>query len=100
MTQKKRQRGNFAHAGGVLLLVAGFVAEFDVFVLWDAHAHPNFPNSKGVQVASSTVHGAAIHGLAEQQREVRSAGYLEQVIAARADRLVEGVYLECTGARN
>jgi restriction-modification system family protein len=90
--QQKRQRGNFAHATGVLLLVVGFVAEFDVFVLWDVHAHPNFPNSKGVQVASGTVHGAAIHGLAEQQRELRSAGYREQVIAARADRLVEGVH--------
>jgi len=89
--QKKRQRGDFAHAPGALLLVVGFVSAFDVFVLWDAYAHRNFPNSKGVQVASSTVHGAAIHGLAEQPRDVRSAGYREQVIAARADKLVEGV---------
>lgn len=89
--QKRGQRGQFAHVAGVLLLVAGFVSEFDVFVLWDAHAHQNFPNSKGVQVASGTVHRAAIHGLAEQPREVRSAGYREQVIVARADRLVEGV---------
>ena len=89
--QKRRQRGNFAHAAGVLVLVVGFVSEFDVFVLWDAHAHPNFPYSKGVQVASGTVHRAAYHGVAEQPREVRSVGYLEKVIAARTDRLVEGV---------
>ncbi len=89
--QKKRERGEFAHVAGVLVLVVGFVSAFDVFVLWDAYAHRNFPNSKGVQVASSTVHGAAIHGLAEQPRDVRSAGYREQVIAARADKLVEGV---------
>lgn len=90
--QKRKQRGNFVHAAGVLLLVVGFVSEFDVFVLWDAHAHPNFPYSKGVQVASGTVHGAAIHGVVEQPREVRSASYREQVIAVRADRLVEGVH--------
>lgn len=89
--QLSGQRGSFDHRPGAMVLVAGFVAEFEVFVLWDAHAHPSFPNFKGVQVASSTVHGAAIRGLAEQVREVRSSGYREHVVAARANRLADGV---------
>ncbi|WP_146231076.1 hypothetical protein [Micromonospora sicca] len=89
--QERRQRGQLARAPGALLVLAGFVVEFDVFVLWDANAHQDFPYSKGVQVAASTVHHAAIHGLAEQQRDVRGNGYREWVVAVRADRLTEGV---------
>lgn len=89
--QRARERGSLVHSAGALLLLVGFVSAFDVFVLWDAHAHQNFPFSKGIQVGASTVHQAAIHGLAEQQRDVRGAGYQEQVVAARADRLVQGV---------
>lgn len=89
--QQHRQRGQLDEEAGLLLLLGGFVAEFDVFVLWDANAHQDFPYSKGIQVAATTVHQAAVHGMAEQQRDVRASGYREHVIAVRTDRLVEGV---------
>ncbi len=89
--QRRRERGELALAPGAMLLLAGFVSEFDVFVLWDANAHQEFPYSKGVQVAAGTVHRAAIRGIAEQQRDIRGIGYREHVVAVRSDRLVEGI---------
>jgi hypothetical protein len=91
--QQKRQRGQLAMDGGSLVLLAGYVADFDVFVLWDARAHASFPYSKGIQVGASTVHQAAINGHCSQQRGLRSRSYLEQVLAVRTDRLVEGLRL-------
>ncbi|WP_207126853.1 hypothetical protein [Actinocatenispora comari] len=90
--QRRRQRACLALDPGVLVLLAGYVAEFDVFVFWDAIAHSEFPYSKGIQVSATTVHHAAIHGQGGQRREVRrSGGYPEQVLAVRADRLVTGL---------
>jgi hypothetical protein len=90
--QPRRARGQLSMEAGVLVLLAGYVAEFDVFVLWDAHAHQEFPYSKGIQVASRTVHEAAIRGQSEQRRGVRvSGGYPEQVLAVRTDQLVAGI---------
>jgi hypothetical protein len=89
--QQHRQRGQLDQEPGVFLVLAGFVAEFDVFVLWDTHAHQDFPYSKGVQVAATTVHQAAIRGHAEQTRDVRGSGYREQVVVTRSDRLVDGL---------
>lgn len=90
--QQRRQRGQLSLDPGFLVLLAGYIAEFDVFVFWDAPAHSEFPYSKGIQVGASTVHQAAIRGRCEQRRGVRRrAGYLEQVVAVRADRLLEGL---------
>lgn len=89
--QRRRQRGRLELDGDHLILLAGYIAEFTVFVLWDANAHADFPYSKGVQVGASTVHEAAIRGMGEQQRGVRSAGYEERVLAVRADKLVDGI---------
>ena len=91
--QKKRQRGQLKMDGDSLVLLAGYVAEFDVFVLWDARAHASFPYSKGIQVGASTVHQAAIKGHWSQVRGLRKESYLEQVLAVRTDRLVEGLRL-------
>jgi len=89
--QKAGDRGRLAVPTGGLLVLAGYVSEFKVFVLWDAQAHEEFPYSKGVQVGASTVHQAAIRGLVEQERRLRSAGRLEVVLAARADHLLAAV---------
>jgi hypothetical protein len=89
--QKAGDRGRLAVATGGLLVLAGYVTEFKVFVLWDAQAHEEFPYSKGVQVGASTVHQAAIRGLVEQERKIRSAGRTEVVLAARADHLLAAV---------
>jgi hypothetical protein len=91
--QARRQRAQLCLEAGWLVLLAGYVAEFDVFVLWDPHAHAEFPYSKGVQVAAATVHEAAIRGHSQQRRDVRVRGYPEQVVAVRADRLVDGLRL-------
>lgn len=90
--QQRRQRGQLSLDAGFLVLLAGYVAEFDVFVLWDANAHSEFPYSKGIQVGAPTVHLAAIHGYGEQQRGVRrSGGYAERVLAVRTEYLLEGL---------
>lgn len=86
--QKAGDRGHLEVPSGGLLVLAGYVSEFEVFVLWDARAHEEFPYSKGVQVGASTVHQAAIRGLVEQERKIRSAGRTEVVLAARADHLL------------
>lgn len=89
--QQRRQRGRLCQEAGWLVLLIGYVAEFDVFVLWDPHAHAEFPYSKGVQVAAATVHQAAILGHSLQRRDIRVRVYPEQVLAVRADRLVDGL---------
>lgn len=90
--QQTRQRGQLALEPGFLVLLAGYVAEFDVFVLWDANAHSDFPYSKGIQVGAPTVHQAAIHGQGQQRRGMRRGrGYIERVLAVRTDRLLEGL---------
>ncbi len=89
--QQHRQRGKLQMDSDCMVLLAGYVAEFDVFVLWDANAHAEFPYSKGIQVAAPTVHEAAIRGHSEQRRDVRGSGYSERVLAIRADRMVDGL---------
>jgi hypothetical protein len=91
--QRKGERGSLALEPNVFVLLAGYVAEFDVFVLWDAIVHSDFAFSKGVQVAAPAIHRAAIYGIGTQRRRVRpgSGTYIEQVVATRADRLEEGV---------
>ncbi|WP_299039882.1 hypothetical protein [uncultured Pseudokineococcus sp.] len=89
--QRAGERGQLDVPAQGLLLLAGYVSEFNVFVLWDASAHEQFPFSKGVQVGASTVHQAAITGLMEQGRTIRSAGRQEVVVAARHDHLVAAI---------
>lgn len=89
--QRAGERGRLDVPARGLLLLAGYVSEFKVFVLWDASAHEQFPFSKGVQVGASTVHQAAITGLMEQERRIRSAGRQEVVVAARHDHLVAAI---------
>jgi hypothetical protein len=90
--QQRRERGRLDMQPGVLVLLAGYVAEFDVFVFWDANAHQEFPYSKGIQVGAHTVHEAAIRGLSEQRRDVRGGGgYAESVLAVRTDHLPGGL---------
>jgi hypothetical protein len=89
--QRAGEQGRLEVPMGGLLLLAGYVNEFSVFVLWDASAHEQFPYSKGVQVGASTVHQAAITGLMEQERRIRSAGRQEVVVAARHDHLVAAI---------
>ncbi|WP_370457791.1 hypothetical protein [Actinoplanes sp. OR16] len=89
--QRPKTRGRLEEEPGSLLILAGYISEFDVFVLWDSRAHGEFPYSKGVQVAATTVHEAAIQGISEQNRSIRSAGLQEHVVAIRAADLVQGL---------
>ncbi len=91
--QRRGQRATLALDPAVLVLLAGYIAEFDVFVLWDANAHSEFPYSKGVQVGAPAVHYAAVHGVGSQRRDVHGNGsrYVEHVVTVRSDRLPEGV---------
>lgn len=89
--QKPKSRGRLDESTGSMLVLAGYISEFDIFVLWDSRAHSDFPYSKGVQVAASTVHEAAINGMSVQSRSIRSVGVTEHVVVVRADELVRGM---------
>ncbi|MFE9690693.1 hypothetical protein [Micromonospora sp. NPDC005806] len=89
--QRPRSRGSLESTPGSMVVLAGYIQDFDTFIMWDATAHSEFPYSKGVQVAARTVHQAAIDGIAEQIRLIRSAGVTEHVVAARTDHLVQAL---------
>ncbi len=83
-------RGFFDFADTDAVFLAGYVPAFDVFVLWDAGLHDDFPYSKNVQVHASTVHDAALHRQAHQLRIIRGHGR-EIIVACQAKHLVPGI---------
>lgn len=84
------QYGAFDFAGGRMVIVAGYRADLDVFVLWDASMHHRFKNGGNIQVRDTTVLGAAATGNATQVRRL-SGGRSEIVIACQSATLIEGV---------
>jgi len=86
--QERGTRGRFDFSGTDAVLLIGYVELFDVFVLWDAGLHDDFPYSKNVQVHPSTVHQAALSGIAYQKRQIRGRG-VETIVACRASLLPE-----------
>jgi hypothetical protein len=88
--QRRRERGRFAYLTGTQVILAGYVQDFDVFVLWDAGLHDDFPYSKNVQVHAATVYDASAHGIAHQRRTIRGRGR-EQIVAAHSTQLVRGL---------
>lgn len=69
--QKRGERGQFDVADGRIVLLAGYAAEEDVFVLWDAGLYPDFAWSRNVQVKAQTLLEASAGKLAQQQRRLR-----------------------------
>ncbi len=93
--QERGQRGRFEFSTADAVFLVGYVELFDVFVLWDAGLHDDFPYSKNVQVHPSTIHQAAIAGLAYQRRNIRGRG-IETIVACRASLLRDAMQQRLT----
>jgi hypothetical protein len=92
--QKRGQRGSFDNSGGRIVLLIGYAAEEDVFVLWDAGVYTDFAWSRNVQVKAETIIQASAGKLATQERQLRppkGQPIVEVVIAAKPRRLGEAI---------
>lgn len=69
--QKRGERGRFDQSEGRIVMLAGYAAEEDVFVLWDAGLYPDFAWSRNVQVRAETLIEAAAGKIARQERRLR-----------------------------
>jgi hypothetical protein len=88
------QRGNFDWGGGRSVLLVGYNHEYDVFVLWDAGLHRDFPYSKNVQITPETLIRAGAGQLSEQVRRLRPVRGMqveEVVVAVPASSLDRGI---------
>jgi len=102
--QKRDQRGSFDHSDGRIVLLVGYSAEEEVFVLWDAGLYADFAWSRNVQVKAETIIQASAGKLATQERQLRPASgksVIERLIATKARGLPEALVrrMELTRAR-
>lgn len=72
--------GSFDHSDDRFILLVGFEASLDVFVLWDASLHYQFKNGGNIQVRQTTVLRAAASGFAQQRRTL--GGRRKEVVYA------------------
>jgi hypothetical protein len=94
--QKRGQRGRFDASDGRIVLLAGYAAEEDVFVLWDAGLYPDFAWSRNVQVKAQTLLAASAGKIASQQRRLRPTEgetATETLIACPPSLLSDGIRL-------
>ena len=90
--QKRGERAELDHSNGRLVILAGYSADSDVFVVWDAELYPSIPFSRNVQAHPDTVYAAAAGRIAIQKRRIRGQG-VEKVIAAPPNKLREALQL-------
>ncbi|HEX8240505.1 MAG TPA: helix-turn-helix domain-containing protein [Allosphingosinicella sp.] len=92
--QKRGERASFDQTGGRIVLLAGYAAEEDIFILWDAGLYTDFAWSRNVQVKASTIIEATAGKIAEQERRLRpsgSAAVTETLLACPPTRLADGI---------
>lgn len=92
--QGRDDRGSFDHSDGRIVLLVGYAAEEDVFVLWDAGLYPDFAWSRNVQVKAETIIDATAGKIATQQRQLRppsGRSVVETVVAVKRRNLAEGI---------
>jgi excisionase family DNA binding protein len=92
--QRRDQRGSFDNTDGRIVLLMGYSAEEDVFVLWDAGLYPDFAWSRNVQVKAETIIQASAGRLATQDRQLRPPSgkpSKETVLAVKPRGLVDAV---------
>ena len=92
--QRRGERGSFDHGDDRVVLLVGYVAEEDVYVLWDAGLYANFAWSRNVQVKVETIIEATAGKLATQFRQLRPAegpAIVETLLAAPTERLAEAI---------
>ena len=64
------ERASFDNGDGRIVLLVGYAAEEDVFILWDAGLYPDFAWSRNVQVKAETIIEASAGKLATQERQL------------------------------
>lgn len=92
--QRRGERASFDQTGGRIVLLAGYTAEEDVFVLWDAGLYNDFAWSRNVQVKAATIIEATAGKIAEQERRLRPAGggaVTETLLACPPERLADAL---------
>lgn len=88
------ERASFDHGDGRIVLLIGYAAEEDVFILWDAGLYSDFAWSRNVQVKAETIIEASAGKLATQDRQLRPTTgkpTVETVVAVKSRRLGEGI---------
>lgn len=92
--QRRGDRGSFDNGGGRIVILVGYAAEEDVFVLWDAGLYSNFAWSRNVQVRAETIIAASAGKVATQERLLRppdQRAAREIVLAVKPRLLAEAI---------
>jgi excisionase family DNA binding protein len=92
--QRRGERASFDNGDGRIVLLIGYGAEEDVFILWDAGLYPDFAWSRNVQVKAETIIQASAGKLATQDRQLRPTNgrpTVETVLAVKPRRLAEAL---------
>jgi excisionase family DNA binding protein len=92
--QRRGERASFDNGDGRIVLLIGYAAEEDVFVLWDAGLYSDFAWSRNVQVKAETIIQASAGKLATQERQLRPATgrpTVETVVAVKPRRLADAI---------
>ena len=88
------ERASFDNGDGRIVLLIGYAADEDVFILWDAGLYSDFAWSRNVQVKAETIIAASAGKLATQERQLRPAtgrATGETVLAVKSRRLSEAL---------
>lgn len=92
--QRRGERASFDNGDGRIVVLVGYAAEEDVFIIWDAGLYSDFAWSRNVQVKSETIIEACAGKIATQSRQLRPASgrpTVETVLAARPRRFAEAL---------
>lgn len=92
--QRRGERASFDNGDGRIVLLIGYGAEEDVFILWDAGLYSEFAWSRNVQVKAETIIQASAGKLATQDRQLRPTSgrpTVETVLAVKPRRLAEAL---------
>jgi excisionase family DNA binding protein len=92
--QRRGERASFNNGDGRIVLLIGYGAEEDVFIVWDAGLYSDFAWSRNVQVKAETIIQASAGKLAAQERQLRPPSgrpTVETVLAVKPRRLAEAL---------
>lgn len=90
--QSRGKRGDFDHSDGRIVLLVGYEANVDVFILWDSGTYRNFSYSMNVQVNPETIFAAYAGEIALQTRRRRTPVTVDEiVVCASSERLIDAI---------
>ena len=85
--QQRGERGTFLlDDDDDFVVLLGYSAHYDVFVLWDAYKHSDFAWSKNCQVRLTEIQDAVVTGLGSRERRLHGDA-IETIITARPSHL-------------